>query len=71
MGKPFASHADKKWAWVDLLASNSSSEGEMNDLITVRIATSFISVEQAMVNLQAEVGWSPLQTFDAAVAGTL
>jgi putative alpha-1,2-mannosidase len=44
-------------AWVDLSATD-----EINEKILMRIGTSFISAEQALVNMQREVG-SPL-TFD-------
>lgn len=45
-----ASHADSNSAWVTL-----SPEHQDHQVLTVRIATSFISQEQALVNLQREL----------------
>jgi predicted alpha-1,2-mannosidase len=55
-----AQHADNNWAYVMLPAAD-----PLNDVVTVRIATSFISIEQALVNLKAEVGTE--HPFDAVM----
>jgi len=57
------SHADSTWAWVNIPPGESGDDKA--DVITVRIATSFISAEQAMVNLEREVG--PAVSFDDVV----
>jgi len=51
------SHADNNWAWVSVPPSAGSN------VITVRVGTSFISEEQALLNLRREVG--PSQAFEA------
>lgn len=48
---PKASHADSRSAWVDFCPKNPASAR-----LTLRIGTSFISKEQALLNLQREVG---------------
>lgn len=58
-----ASSSSSSAAWVDLSASDSS-----NQRLLLRVGTSFISAEQALLNMQAEVG-APL-TFEDAVASS-
>jgi len=56
------SHTSSAWAWVDVSPQQNS---DLADVVTVRLATSLISEEQAMVNLAREVG--PSVTFDQVV----
>jgi predicted alpha-1,2-mannosidase len=56
-----ASGADSKWVYVDIDATQ-----ETSNVYTVRIATSFISADQAIFNLQSEVGIE--RTYDDVVA---
>jgi len=50
-GKPLDSFADSNWVYVDF-----TSEDSNFNLITVRLGTSLISADQALVNLKQEVG---------------
>ena len=56
-------HADSSWAWVNFppnggidVGSVSGQASDLTDTITVRVATSLISEDQAMTNLKREVG---------------
>lgn len=51
--KFMSSHTDSDWARVDFSAHNPE-----HSLLSVRFATSFISIDQAILNLQSEVGSS-------------
>ena len=57
------SEATANGAFVDFDATN-----HLNDLLTVRFATSFISIDQALINLQQEVGLD--KSFDDVHAET-
>lgn len=59
--KVMNSYADKSLVWAEFDALDAT-----HDTLTIRVATSFISVEQAIVNLQREVGVE--RSFESVVA---
>lgn len=61
IAKYLNSDATNKLAWVEF-----DSQDETYDTLTIRVATSFISIEQAIVNLKSEVGVE--KSFESVVA---